>query len=257
MTYDQSYRRILQKMGYYDYQHGLIFRHLKQDNEWNRHLENCRNFILHAADIIKPEKITVLGSGWLLEFPLAELAERTENICLIDILHPKEVVEQVGQLKNVELVEEDVSGGLIREVWLKAGKRTFLNKLSFLENIRIPEFNLEDPGMVISLNILTQLESLPVKFLRKKAKVSESDLSNFRKKIQESHIRFLKKHKSVVITDTHEVFLKTTGSITDIKTLIADLPDGIHKKSWRWDFDIKGLDFNTKRSVFEITAIIL
>jgi hypothetical protein len=257
MTYDQSYRRILHKMGYYDYQHGLIFRQLKQDNEWDSHLKNCRNFILHAADIIKPEKITVLGSGWLLEFPLAELAERTENICLIDILHPKEVVEQVKQLKNVELVEEDVSGGLIKEVWLKAGKRTFFNRLSSLENIKIPEFRMEDPGMLISLNILTQLESLPVKFLRKKVKVSEADFYNFRKNIQESHIKFLKKHKSVVITDTHEVFLKTAGGTNDIKTLFADLPNGIHKKSWRWDFDIKGLDYNTKRSVFEITAIIL
>ncbi len=68
----------------------------------------------------------------------------------------------------MELSEQDVSGGLIEEVWNKAGKRTFLNRLSSLETIVIPEYQpVEDPGLVISLNILTQLEVLPERLLRK------------------------------------------------------------------------------------------
>lgn len=257
MTASPSYRRILSKMGYYDYQRGLIFHHLNQGTGWQTHEKRCREFIIKATDLLHPEKITVLGSGWLLDLPLAELAERTKQICLIDIVHPPEVREQIGRFKNVELSERDISGGLIDLVWRIAGKRTFLNKLRSLDEIKIPEFSLENPGMVISLNILTQLESMPLRLLEKKAKVEETELMNFRKKIQESHLGFLKSHRSVLITDTAEVFTDLSGNISEVRSVVTNLPDGIQKETWRWDFDLKGSDFNQKRSVMEVSAIIL
>jgi hypothetical protein len=257
MITSPSYRRILHKMGYYDYQQGLIYRHLNQGNGWQNHEKRCREFILKAAEIYHPEKITVLGSGWLLDLPLSELAEKTKHICLIDIVHPPAVREQVREFKNVELSEQDISGGLINNLWKATGKRTFLNKLRSLEEIEIPEFKLDNPGMIISLNILTQLESMPLRMLSKKAKTGEADIFNFRKKIQESHIRFLEKHKSLLITDTAEIFTDSRGNVTEVKTVIILLPDGTFKETWRWDFDLKGTDFNMKRSVMEVSAIIL
>jgi hypothetical protein len=244
-------------MGYYDYQQGLIVNHLKQGDGWHNHEKRCREFILKAADYYSPEKITVLGSGWLLDVPLAELADRTAQICLFDIVHPPEVRDQVGRFKNVELSEQDITGGLIDNVWRSAGKRTFLNKIRSLAEIEIPEFKLENPGMVISLNILTQLESMPLRLLGKKARIVESDLFNFRKKIQESHLNFLTRHKSLLITDTAEIFTDSSGKISEVRTAIADLPKGRMKETWRWDFDLKGSDFNMKRSVMEVSAIIL
>jgi hypothetical protein len=244
-------------MGYYDYQQGLIYRHLNQGNGWQSHEKHCRDFILKATDNDRPEKITVLGSGWLLELPLTELAERTKHICLIDIVHPPAVRDQVKKFKNIELSEQDISGGLIDEVWRKAGKRTFLNKLKSLDEIEIPEFSLKDPGTVISLNIMTQLEAMPLRMLERKARADEADLFNFRKKIQESHLRFLNRHKSILITDTAEIFTDSSGNVTEDKTVITDLPEGILKETWRWDFDLKGSDFNLKRSVMEVSAIIL
>ena len=257
MTFPQSYRRILSKMGYYDYQQGLIYRHLKQGIGWQNHEKRCRDFIIKAADLHRPEKITILGSGWLMDIPLTELAERTKHICLIDIVHPPPVRDQVKQFKNVELSEQDISGGLIDEVWRKAGKRTFFNKLKSLAEIGIPEFRLEDPGLVISLNIMTQLEAMPLRMLGNKAKAGEEDFYNFRKKIQESHLRFLEKHKSLLITDTAEIITDSSGNISEVKTLLADLPEGTMKETWRWDFDLKGSDYVMKRSVIEVSAIIL
>jgi hypothetical protein len=166
MPYPASYKRILHRMGYYDYQQGFIFRHINQDKGWDEHLQRCRTFILKAVGIVNPSKVTVLGSGWLLELPLAEMSERIDMINLVDIIHPPEVIAQTATLKNISLIEEDVTGGLIEEVWKKAGKRTFLNKIDTLKMIRIPEYQPnEDPGMVISLNILSQMESLPVRLL--------------------------------------------------------------------------------------------
>jgi hypothetical protein len=257
MTTSQSYRRILHKMGYYDYQQGLIYRHLNQGIGWQGHEKHCRDFILKAVAIYHPEKVTVLGSGWLLDLPLTELAEKTEHICLVDIVHPPAVKDQVRTMKNVELSEQDISGGLIEEVWQRAGKRTFLNKLKSLDEIEVPEFRLEDPGMVISLNILTQIESMPLRMLGKKAKAGETDILNFRKKIQESHLRFLSQHQSLLITDTAEIFTGPSGNITEVKTVVADLPGGTQIETWRWDFDLKGADFNMKRSVMNVSAIVL
>jgi len=258
MTHSISYRRLLNKMGYYNYQNGLIYRHLNQEGGWDNHHERCRSFIIKAMDFYKPEKVTVLGSGWLLELPLAELIEKTERVCLVDIVHPPEVISQAGGLKNVELIEQDVTGGLIEEVWQKTGKYSFFNKLQSLGNIIIPEYKPDsDPGMVISLNILTQLESLLIDFLRKRSKIKEEEFNRFRTEIQKKHIDFLKKYKSVLITDITEIFTDNFSNVTDKPTVVTDLPEGKYKEEWDWHFDLVRSDYYTKKSVLKVAALIL
>jgi hypothetical protein len=245
-------------MGYYNYQSGLIYRHLDQSGGWDSHLERCRSFILKALDDHKPEKITVLGSGWLLELPLAEMAEITPKICLSDIVHPPEVLSQINCFSNVELSESDITGGLIDEVWQKTRKNSFFKKLKTLDDIMIPEFKAEtDPGFVISLNILTQLESLLVDFLRKKTSVREEDYNRFRSQIQKKHIDFLKKHNSILITDYAEVTTNNKGIITSVDTLMTDLPPYSLKEEWTWNFDQTGSDFYNSRSLMKVIALVI
>ena len=163
MTHDVQYRRILYRMGYYNYQQGLIYHRLREQSGWNSHLRNCRSFIARSLYFAKPSIVTVLGSGWLLDLPLKEIAEQVRQVNLVDIIHPPDVKKQITVFPNVTLREEDISGGLIGEVWSIAGKRLFFNKLKSLDAIRIREYSPQyDPGMVISLNLLTQLESLPL-----------------------------------------------------------------------------------------------
>lgn len=258
MTHSLSYRRLLNKIGYYNYQNGLIYRHLKQEGGWDTHLNHCRDFILKSIDFYKPEKVTVLGSGWLLELPLAEIIVKTKKVSLVDIVHPPEVISQTGTLKNVEVIEDDVSGGLIAEVWQKSGSYSFFNKMQSLESITIPEYNPHyDPGLVISLNILTQLESLLTDFLRKRSKISEEDFIIFRTTIQKKHIDFLKKHSSVLISDSAEIVTNKTGSTTTIPTLLTDLPKGKFSEEWTWNFDLKKTDYNNSRSLMKVVAITI
>ena len=245
-------------MGYYDYQNGLIHRHLNENGGWDTHLDHCRNFILKALDFYKPQKVTVLGSGWLLELPVAEMIERTKNICLVDIIHPPDVTVQIGGLDNVELVELDVTGGLIEEVWNKAGRNYFFNKLQSLDNIIIPEYVPDnDPGMVISLNILTQLESLLIDFLKKRSKISEEKFNQFRTEIQKKHLEFLQKHKSVLISDVAEVITNKSGNITTISTLATNLPPGEFSEEWTWNFDQTGADLYNSRSILKVVALTI
>jgi hypothetical protein len=257
MTYSSSYRRILNRMGYYNYQSGLIFRHLKQEGKWDDHLQRCRRVILKALDLYNPSVVTVLGSGWLLDLPLAEIVEKNTRARLVDIVHPPEVRQQVGDFPGIELIEDDITGGLILEVWNKAGNRFFFNKLLSLGNINIPDYNPSDnQGIVISLNILTQLEALIISFLEKHAVVKEEELLAFRTAIQEKHIAFLQKHPSVLITDTEEVITDRSGNLSSVKNLVAGIPTGSYSEEWTWDFDLTGTDYYNKNSIMNVKAVI-
>jgi hypothetical protein len=257
MSFDESYRRKLTRLGYYDYQLGFILRHLNQETGWNSHLERCRNFILKSLEIHKPETVTVLGSGWLLELPLSEMLEKVNKVRLVDIIHPPEVLQQVSNLQGVECITEDISGGIIDEVWKKTSGLSFFRRLNSIDDIVIPEYKPDyDPGMIISLNILSQLETLPVKHLVKKTKIREDLLTSFRLQIQNKHLDFLKKYPSVLITDITEIFTDRSGNVSEKKSVITLLPDGIYREDWTWDFDLRGSDYYDKRSVFKVAAII-
>jgi hypothetical protein len=244
-------------MGYYNYQNGLIIHHVNQNGGWEDHQVHCRRLIEKALELYKPEKITVLGSGWLLELPVAEMIEQTKTVCLIDIIHPPDVISQVGSYANVELIEQDVTGGLIEEVWQKTRKYSFVRKMKSLGDIIVPEFKPDsDPGMVISLNILTQLESLLVSYIKKRAKIKEENFDLFRTAIQKKHLDFLRKHTSVLITDFAEVITNSTGNVRNIPTLLTDLPVCRVKEEWTWDFDHTGADFYNSRSKFKVVGLI-
>ncbi len=258
MRSSEKENRILHRLGYHEYQQGLIHRRLKQESGWDAHLENCRNFIMRAVEMINPRNVTILGSGWLLDLPLKEILEKTEHLTLIDIIHPPEVMRQVSEMTNVNVVRADITGGLIEEVWNKA-PRNFLFKKHFSAGIiSIPDFHPEgDPGLVISLNILSQLHVLPVKHLRSGYNIDEPDLARFITRIQEKHLEFLSKHESVLITDTAEVFTYRNGECEETITVIATLPSGRYSENWIWDFDGKGSDYFGKRSVLKVSAILL
>ncbi len=255
MTLSTSYRRILQKMSYYEYQSGLIYHHLNQEGGWNSHLENCRNFILRSFNLIKPDVVTVLGSGWLLDFPLKEIAEKVSVVNLVDIVHPPELKDQISGMGNVLLKEEDITGGLISEIWEKAGRSRIFNRIRSLDGIKINDYAPDyEQGMIVSLNILTQLESLPVRLLEKKTRIDENDLLLFRKNIQQSHIRFLLNNRSVLITDIAEVISETSGRVSEKKSLLVGLPEGSYREDWTWNFENRKSDFYRKKSVFKISA---
>jgi hypothetical protein len=258
MTYNTRYRRMLNRMGYYDYQNRLLYNLLNQQGRWDEHLENSRRFIIRALEYFKPEKVTVLGSGWLIDLPIAEMIEKKVKICLTDIIHPPDVIRQAGNIMNIEIAEQDVTGGLIEEVWQKAKRYSFIHKLRSLKEIRIPEYVPEsDPGLVISLNILTQLESQLIYFLKKRSKIMEEEYDSFRAQIQKKHIDFLKKYRSVLLTDTTEVITDSSGDIKKIPTLVADLPPSEFREEWTWNFDLTGADLYKSRSQFNMVALII
>jgi hypothetical protein len=161
-------------------------------------------------------------------------------------------------MKGVELITEDVSGGLIEEIWKLTARLPFFARLKSLSGIEVPEYKPgRDPGMVISLNILTQIETLPVKQLLKKTSADEESINRFRKEIQDKHIGFLKKNRSVLITDVTEIVNAKSGIVTENQTVITSLPEGLYREEWTWDFDLKRSDYFEKRSVLKVNGIMI
>lgn len=258
MPYTEKYRRILHRMGYYDYQRGIIYRHLNQEGGWDSHLDRCRRFILNAVDHFKPEKITVLGSGWLLDLPVAEMSEKAVQVTLVDIVQPPEVFRQFAGFSNVRIVEADVTGGLIEEVWNFSRRGFPFSRPRSLDSLRIPEYHPDNScDMVISLNILTQLEVLPAGLLMKKTRVPAAEITEFRAAVQRKHLEFLQKQTSVLITDTAEYFTGASGNTDVTRTALNEMPEGKYREEWTWNFDLLKSDFNEKRSVLRVMALIL
>lgn len=256
MPHTAEYRRILHRMGYYNYQNGLIYRHLNQEGGWDHHLARCREYILRSVEHFQPESVTVLGSGWLLDLPLAEILEKTNKIRLVDIVHPPDVLSQAGAIRNVELKEEDVTGGLIREVWSKTSKYSFLRRMKDISEINVPLYSPEyDPGLVISLNILTQLENLPVEYIKKKSRLADDELLTFRKQVQQKHVEFLSNHMAILISDVEEIKTTKDGASIVSPTLMTNLTDGSSREEWTWDFDLRGSDYYNSTSVMKVIAL--
>lgn len=254
MTLDSSYRRILNRMGYYGYQQGLILSHLAQEGGWNSHLRNCRDFIMKSVKFFSPDIVTILGSGWLLDIPLKEMLEMNCKVNLVDIIHPPQVAEQVAALENVTLIEDDVSGGLILNVWKLASGSPFRRKKP-LTSAKIPLYEPRfETGLVVSANILTQIETLPVELIRKKLKADNEEINDFRKRVQEKHIEFLSGKSSVLITDVCEIISESSGNIREEPTILASLPDARFKDEWEWNFEPVRQDFYRKKSLFRVVA---
>ena len=76
----------------------------------------------------------------------------------------------------------------------------------------------------------------------------------FRKGIQEKHIDFLSKNKSVLITDYEEVVTKKSGEVTYCSTLFAIFLRDI-RDEWIWDFDLRGHERINSRRVIKMVAL--
>jgi len=238
-------------MGYQADQQGIINRYLREAGGWDSHLLNCREYILESVKLHSPETISILGSGWLLDVPVEELAGLCKKVQLVDIIHPPQIKHKVKALNNVELISDDITGGMIKRSGelRKNGVETMLNS-------EIPVYQPDyDPGLVISLNILTQTDTLIVDYLNQKFGISYSDLRDLRGKIQGAHISFLDSGPSILISDYEELVYDKDELVQTNKLLFTDLSCEGERRDWIWDFDNSGEYYKRKRICFKVIAI--
>lgn len=226
-------------MGYLRDQSGILKRYFREDGGWNSHIDNCHRFILNEINREKPKNILVLGSGWLLDFPIDSEECKELNITLVDIFHPRQIQHKINKWQNVQLLEADITEGLIENVynWVQGGRKT--GKKPDILELGIPEITSHKYyDFVISLNVLSQLDTLVVDYIYKFWKFSNEELEDFRRSIQAAHLKIFQSTPGILISDIIELQKDKKGvPVIEKKLIFAEFLKPKNRESWEWNFD--------------------
>jgi hypothetical protein len=229
----------LDSIGYKSDQKGIIKRFLREKDNWQEHLKKTSNYIIQFCEKIPPDsRLAILGSGWLLDLPVDYLVKKFKLIYMVDVLHPMQIKHKFRASASLIFIERDLTGyaaqvsGLVR----KSSQTDILNSLSNLNRVNV--MSGMDYDVILSVNVLTQLDSILCDFITSKKYFKSEQLINFQKKLQQEHLNLLTSKPSCLISDVREIFLDRNNSIAySTDTLKVDWPLGQHSESWNWNFD--------------------
>lgn len=231
---EKSLYSIARRTGYVKDQNGIQNRFVREAKQWESHLESTKKYIVESMSVVQQHNnVAILGSGWLFDVPIDELANTFETVDLYDIVHPEQVVVKMNKYPNVHLKQFDLTNGTVA---LAEKCHTFDEFLSLFRNIQIADFSQYD--FVVSVNLLNQLDIILCDFLVEKFNVQESQLIPIRTLIQQRHIDMLPKGKTCLITDYCEENIAIDSPKAETKSLIyCNLPQGDNAEEWLWHFD--------------------
>jgi hypothetical protein len=207
---------------------------------WQPHLENTRRFVLAAAERCgNRSRVVILGAGLMLDVPLEELASMFREVVLADIVFLPEVRRAVKRYGNATLVRHDVTN---------MARRLHENILRGVRELpeAAPGIPIDgDTGLVVSLNILSQLWVVPRAYaLRKLTLIDEEQLDGWCRQVVESHHAFLLSLPcSVCLVADHE-FVKRDreGTVVGRASTICGLTLPTPHASWTWNIAPMGED---------------
>ncbi len=252
----------IKALGYSIDQDGIINRYIREKENWDLHLEQCKRFILDSAANKKQQTAMILGSGWWLDIPTEELCQRFENVFFVDIVHPSQMRHKASKYKNLTLIETEISGfaqSTYQTVRLAKKQKTKVDL-----SVIIPQTILSDllkennVDFVVSLNLLNQLDILIVDYVIENSNddVSEHEIQTFREQIQSFHIQSLPKGKSCIISDYQEKSTQLKGTAIQNKTLVhTAFPVANRTADWIWLFDSQGYYVEQHKTIFQVKAI--
>lgn len=214
-------------LGYLTETVALGARHRRQARAWAPHVAACHAFVEQAASIAPPGgRALVLGSGLLIEIPLAFLAARFAEVVLVDIIHARPARRRAARFANVRLAGLDVTGTLKP---LAAGGP------------------LPDPGttaafpegpfaFAVSCNLLSQLSILPVDALERSGHDAD-ERHHFAQALIHAHVERLRASAPVaaLFSDTTALWLDAGGREVqrDDSLWGVSLPPA--DRQWSWD----------------------
>jgi hypothetical protein len=173
----------------------------------------------------------VLGSGRLLDVPLAALAAEFRRVVLVDALHPLPARLRAHRYRNVELRSEDVTGTLAALHRLRPGDA--------LPPVRsyVP---LHAPGvdLVVSLNVLSQLGVLPAEWIeRRLGQAAAAATDSFCAALVRAHLDDLARCRASVclIADIEWQHVGADGTILERESSIFGVPPPAAAEEWRWN----------------------
>ncbi|MDQ2102370.1 hypothetical protein [Azospirillum isscasi] len=222
---------LARRYGYLAEALALGARYRRQRRAWAPHVDACRRFVLEATERVpQGGRALVAGSGLLIEVPLPALAERFEDVLLIDMVHTHAVRRQAKRHSNVRLLTLDLTGAL-------APLDTALSNGTPLPCPSPPDLPGERFNFAISCNLLSQLPLLPLDAIDRKAPgTPQAERERFAQALARSHLSWLTRvaEQAALFTDTESLWLEH-GALQEREdsTWGLDLPPP--DRSWDWD----------------------
>ena len=231
----------VRRLGYLDETIAMRRRSRRNMTAWQPHLDNTRRFVLAVAEKIpNRNKVIILGSGLLLDVPLAELSAMFREVVLMDIVCLPEVRRQIKGYNNVSFVEQDVTN---------VAERLYTNKERGIPRLPksspVPSEFFKNADLVISLNILSQLWVIPRTYAStQRPPILHDQVEDWCRQIVEAHYAFLRSLSCDVCLVADHAFVKRdhSGSIisraSTVYGLVLPEPDA----SWTWNIVPAGMD---------------
>lgn len=229
----------LQVIGYKSDQEGIISRYLREKNNWQEHLNKSADYVIRFCEQFPANStIAILGSGWLLDLPVDYLVNKFKLLYLVDILHPAQVKHRLRDATNVIFIEKDLTGYALQvaEIITRSNQADIVDSLLNLTSINALDGIKYD--LILSVNVLTQLDSILCDYLTSKKYFPDEQLIQFQRKLQSEHLNLLSAKPSCLISDVKEIFIYRNNSIAlTTDSLKIDWPVGRNSESWNWIFD--------------------
>ena len=231
------------KAGYVHEQIALLARHRRQRRAWAPHLARTRDFIERMARTTAGGQVVVLGSGALLDIPVAALAQRFGDVVLVDVFHPRIARRTARRFTNVRLHTCDLLG---------ASTRTH----DGLPQIRLDAWrsSFPAPDLVVSANLLSQLPILPLQ--RAGAGDDAEALLMWTRSVIRGHLQDLTTGPGAacVVTEKLRRRYDRDGAEIDCFDGLAGVDIPAPEECWTWEIGPFGEIDRKSRTVVDVRA---
>jgi hypothetical protein len=225
---------LIRRMGYLDETIEMRSRARRNAAAWKPHLDNTRRFVLSSAERCRNrDKAVILGSGLLLDVPLAEISSMFREVVLTDVVCLPEVRKQIKVYNNVDFIESDVTN---------TAEQLYRNGLKGIHELpesvpSVPGIG-QDCGLVVSLNILSQLWVVPRAYAARQMRgLNEYQVDEWCGRIVAAHYAYLRSLPCDVCLVADHAFVKrdNSGVVISRGSTVYGLELPRPDASWTWN----------------------
>ncbi|MEZ6142994.1 MAG: hypothetical protein R3B84_20715 [Zavarzinella sp.] len=224
--------RYLRKMGYLAEVGGIRRRFQRVGHEWQHHIERCHDVITEGVGRCQQfRKAVIFGAGLIHDVPLKMLAQKFQQVLLVDVVHPLSSRWVVRQFPNVRRVNHDVTNSL-------KGIYRVATRPNQIIPVDQPQWLLDDKELdyTVSLNLLSQLPCMPMDYLRKWHCHTKAELEEMAKQLIKDHLEYLSALPGCVslITDYERTKYNLLNQVVEKRDLFFGLKLPRFGPTWEW-----------------------
>ncbi|MDE0808044.1 MAG: hypothetical protein OSB69_01740 [Alphaproteobacteria bacterium] len=218
---------LARRLGFLREMVSIISRHGRCRKAWAPHLTRSQATVRQAIEqSAGSRRAVVLGAGLGYDLPLADLIEHFDQVLLVDLVHGPAIRLAAWRSRRVRLVSHDVTECL---------ENLIAGQLDVAEPSRF----LDDPAvdLVVSLNIVSQLPTLPGHFLENAAGRDEAEADAIGCALVGAHFRYLEKFNATVclVGDIAREVLAPNGTVVETVSALRGATIPWAGETWSWD----------------------